>query len=102
MQSIELEVRKRDVATNPSKIRRDGDIPGIFYGAGHFGGTDADYDAVKHEGLRGPGQAAGNSYEVIDGTAVTSFGFLRDYDYMTDRRAIFPGCVINGMTVRSQ
>ena len=48
---------------NPSE-RPDGN-----YAASHFGGSESDYDALKHEGLRGPGQAATDSFEVIDGTS---------------------------------
>ncbi|MFP6873110.1 MAG: CotH kinase family protein [Verrucomicrobiales bacterium] len=55
---------------NPSE-RPDAD-----YGASHFGGSDEDYDAVKHEGLRGPGQAVTNSFEVIDGSAARWQGAL--------------------------
>ncbi|MFT5188307.1 MAG: hypothetical protein ACI9DF_001063 [Verrucomicrobiales bacterium] len=42
--------------------------PDASYAATHFGGEKAEYDAVKHAGLGGPGQATNDRHEVIDGT----------------------------------
>ncbi len=41
--------------------------PDASYAASHFGGEKEDYDAVKHAGLGGPGQATNDRHEVIDG-----------------------------------
>ncbi len=48
---------------NPSE-RPDDD-----YASSHYGGTDEDYDSLKHQGLGGPGNAVGDAYEVISGTS---------------------------------
>ena len=41
--------------------------PDASYAASHFGGSKEEYDAIKHAGLRGPGQATNDQFEVIDG-----------------------------------
>ena len=43
--------------------------PDENYASSHYGGADADYDALKHEGLQGPGQAVTDSFEVIGGSS---------------------------------
>ena len=45
--------------------------PDASYAASHFGGAKEEYDAVKHAGLGGPGQATNDRHEVIDGTEAT-------------------------------
>jgi hypothetical protein len=42
--------------------------PDASYAASHFGGEKDEYDAVKHAGLGGPGQATNDRHELIDGT----------------------------------
>ena len=41
--------------------------PDASFAASHFGGSKDEYDAVKHAGLRGPGQSTNDQHEVIDG-----------------------------------
>ena len=43
--------------------------PDADYAATQYGGKSEDFNALKHEGLQGPGMVVNNSSEVIDGTA---------------------------------
>ena len=83
--------------------------PDDDYASSHYGGTDEDYDSLKHESITGPASGPCDSYEMVSGTparwqqalAVSALNMTNAANYNNLRQYVDMTCMADYVIVNS-